>query len=789
MKRFYTLTISVLLLFSAAVAQNVRQAYERAEAVLNGSLGKLVVDGSVRPEWARQSPTFWYLKTAGDTKEFLLVNAAEGTRALAFDQAKMAVALGKATGKTYNAKELPFDFITLDANGAIEVDAEGSHWSCNLDEEKCANIGPARPAGRGGRGGGGRGGRGGRGGEEAGVPRVPGESPDGVWVAFVRDNNLWVRTVTAGQEIQLTTDGTPLEPYATGWVNLGVLVEQQTGKVAEGGAPSGNQSPMVDWSPDSTKIATFHLDMRDAPPAFALEVSPPNRFLPIPYSYNYAYPSAPVLPTTTPIIFDVKTRKRVNVQAEPEQLLYGGGGNYRWFENSQAIYFNHTERGFKRMQMLVADAETGKVHVVIDEHPKDYVEASKFQYRLIHDGEEYIYTSERDGWNHLYLLDANGNVKNKITSGDWAVRSIDRVDEAKRIVYFSAGGKEPGDPYLRRVYSVGFDGSNMKLLTPEDADHVPTFSPDGQYFVNNYSRVNLPPVSVLRKADGALVMNLEKSDISKLQAAGWKEPERFKEKGRDGTTDIYGVLWRPTNFDPSKKYPIIEQIYTGPQGFFAPDTFAAYRNGCQVMAELGTLCIMVDGMGTDGRSHAFHAVSWKNLGDCGLPDHIAAMKQLAEKYPYMDLTRVGVYGHSAGGYGSTHAMLTHPEFYKVAVSSAGDHDMRLDKAGWVEQWMSYPAGKWYSDQSNITLAKNLQGKLFIAVGDVDDNVTPVSTMKLAAALVEAKKDFDFLIMPNAAHGFGNDPYFVRRRWNFFVRYLLDETPPENFQITPATPAQ
>lgn len=780
MRRIATLFISGLILLSGAFAQGTRADYQRAEQVMKGSLGKLVVDGTVVANWVRQSDRFWYRKAVGDNKEFLLVDAERNTRTPAFDHEKMAAALSKATGKTYSAKALPFDFLTMAAQGAIEVDAEGTHWSCDLTAGRCTSRGPAiaGAGGRGGRGGGGRGGA-----ETPPEFREPGRSPDGTYIAFVRNNNLWVRTVVAGQEFQLTTDGTDLQPYATGWKNLGDYVVEQAGRPAEGANVARTEGIIASWSPDSTKIATFRLDIRAAPPAFTLQVSPPNRFLPIAYSYHYAYPTAPVLPTTTPLIFDVKTGKRVEVQAAQEEILYGGGERYSWFKNSKEIYFRHIERGHSRMQLLAADAATGKVRVIIDEKPEDYVEASKFQTRMINDGAEIIYMSERDGWNHLYLLDGNGTVKNKITSGDWAVRSIDSVDEKGRVVFFSAGGREAGeDPYLRHVYRANFDGSGLKLLSPENADHVASFSTDGKYFVDSCSRVDLAPASVLRKADGSVAMELEKSDVSKLVASGWKQPERFKTKGRDGKTDIYGVLWRPTNFDPSKKYAVIEQIYTGPQGFFAPDTFAAYRNGCQVLAELGFLCIQIDGMGTDGRSHAFHAVSHKNLGDCGLPDHIAAMKQLAEKYSYMDLTRVGVYGHSAGGYGSTHAMLTHPEFYKVAVSSAGDHDMRLDKAGWVEQWMGYPAGKWYDEQSNITLAPKLEGKLFLAVGDVDDNVTPVSTMKLAAALVQAGKDFDYLVMPNASHGFGNNPYFVRRRWDYFVKNLLGVNPPEGYKI-------
>ena len=748
---------------------------------MKGSLGKLVIDGTVTANWQGQTSRMWYRKTAGESKEFILLDAERLTRGPAFDHEKMAASLSKATGKTYTAKTLPFDEFRMAASGAFEVDAEGTSWSCDLAAARCTSLGPARPRTAAG---------GGRRGADREEPRDPGRSPDGVYVAFVRDHNLWIRTLISGQEFQLTSDGMELQPYATGWKNLGDFVREATG--AAGSVPPTQAGPMVSWSPDSTKIATFRLDMRSAPPAYALQVSPATRFLPIVYEYAYAYPSAPVLPTATPLILDVKTGKRVDVAA-PQQILYGGGMNASWFKNSREIYFRQEERGFSRIQLLAADAATGKIRVIIDEKPDDYVEASKFQTRFVNNETEVVMTSERDGWNHIYLHDAaTGAVKNRITSGEWAVRSMDRLDEKSRIVYFSAGGKEPGeDPYLRHLYRVNFDGSGLKLLTPENADHQVSFSPDGRYFVDVYSRVDLPPVSVLRRAeDGSILRELEKTDVSKLIASGWKQPERFKAKGRDGKTDVYGVLWRPTNFDPAKKYAVIEQIYAGPHSFFAPATFAAYRNACQVFAELGFLCVMVDGMGTDGRSHAFHAVSHKNLGDGGLPDHIAAIQQLAAKYPFMDMTRgVGIYGHSAGGYNSTNALLTHPGFYKVAVSSAGNHDHRLDKAGWVEQWMGYPAGKWYEEQSNITLAPKLQGKLLLAVGDVDDNVTPISTLKLAAALVQAGKDFDLIIMPNAAHGFGNDPYFVRRRWDFFVRHLMGVAPPEGYQISREVPAR
>ncbi len=370
-------------------------------------------------------------------------------------------------------------------------------------------------------------------------------------------------------------------------------------------------------------------------------------------------------------------------------------------------------------------------------------------------------------------------LKNQITKGEWVIRAIDHIDEANRVLYFSGAGREAGrDPYLRHTYRVNLDGTGLTLLTPEDADHTVSFSPDGKYFVDAYSRPDLPTVSVVRSAaTGQVVQPLEKADASKLLALGWQMPEPFKAKAADGKTDLYGLIWRPTNFDPKKKYPVVENIYTGPQGAFVPKTFAAYRHQQQAIAELGFITVFVDGRGTALRSQEFRNFSHKNLGQgSGGDDHIAVFKQMAAKYPYMDLTRVGVWGHSAGGYDSTHAILSHPEFYKVAVSSAGCHDNRMDKATWNEQWMGWPVDKHYEEQSNYTLAKNLRGKLFLSHGDVDENVPLPATFKLVDALVTANKDFDFLIMPGRTHGYGNDPYYVRRRMDYFVRHLLGVEP-------------
>lgn len=527
------------------------------------------------------------------------------------------------------------------------------------------------------------------------------------------------------------------------------------------------------------------MDQRSFPRFAMLQSVPPIGFRPQSYSYAYPLPVDYKLPTARPVVFEVAPRKQIEVEAKPIELFYYGSPNFTWFADSQRFYYRETERGHKSVRLLEVNAKTGATRPLVEERAETMVNSTNLWMRLINQESEIIWSSERDGWNHLYLYDVKtGQLKNQITRGEWVVRGIEHVDEQARQLYFTAAGRETGrDPYLRHLYRINLDGAGLKLLTAEEAEHSISFSPDGKYFVDAYSRVDLPTVSVLRRPeDGSVAQELERADIAKLLATGWKFPEPFKGKGRDGKTDIYGLIWRPSNFNPAKRYPVVENIYTGPHSAFVPKTFAAYRHHAQVIAELGFICVFVDGMGTAQRSKAFHDVSYKNLGDGGLPDHIAVLKQMAARYPYMDLSRVGIWGHSAGGYDSTHAVLTHPEFYKVAVSSAGNHDHRMDKAWWNESWMGSPVGQHYIEQSNVTLAGNLQGKLLLAHGDLDENVPIAATIKLVDALIKANKDFDLIVMPNRNHGFGNDPYFIRRRWDFFVRHLLGVTPPAGYQI-------
>jgi dipeptidyl aminopeptidase/acylaminoacyl peptidase len=430
--------------------------------------------------------------------------------------------------------------------------------------------------------------------------------------------------------------------------------------------------------------------------------------------------------------------------------------------------------------VIEVDAATGTPRVVVEEKPQTFFNYSGKKYRHdLSDGQDVIWMSERDGWNHLYLMDGtSGRVKQQITKGDWAVKNVVKVDEEKKQIWFSATGMYPGkDPYFVHFYRINFDGTGLHTFTTSDATHSVTFSPDMEQFVDLYSRVDMAPVAELRRAsDNSLLATLGTGSLAALKAEGWTAPEVFVSKGRDGKTDIWGVIFRPTNFDPRKKYPVIENIYAGPQDSFVPKAFGAF-NQMRAQAELGFIVVQIDGMGTSNRSKAFHDVAWRNLGDAGFPDRILWHKAVGAKYPYYDITRVGLYGTSAGGQNSLGGLLFHPEFYDAAVSAVGCHDNRMDKIWWNEQWMGWPLGTHYEDSSNVVHAHKLQGKLLLVVGELDTNVDPASTLQVANALIKANKDFDMLFIPGAGHGSGG-AYGERKRYDFFVRHLLGVNPPE-----------
>ncbi len=572
-------------------------------------------------------------------------------------------------------------------------------------------------------------------------------SPDGKWRAFVKDSNVFLRTET-GDETRLSEDG------------------------REGHAYGG-----LEWSPDSKTLVAWRIQPGERKEVYLIRSSPRGGGRAQLESQPYALPGDP-FPKRELNIFDVASRR----QLKPEVDLFEHEWEtpqLRWRRGGKTFSWQQVDRGHQRFRLMEANCATGQIRNIIDEASDSFIwtahtENLNLTYvNWLENSEEIIYASERSGWRHLYLIDAaERRVKNPITQGEWVVRGIDRIDEQARQVWFRASGRNPGqDPYFIHYYRVNFDGTDLVALTEGNGTHSIEFSPDRRFYIDTWSRVDHPPVNELRRAsDGRKVCDLEEADISELKAGGWEAPEVFVVKGRDGKTDIWGIICRPRALDPNRKYPVIEQIYAGPQSSYVPKSFSAAPRFAS-LTEAGFIVVQVDGMGTANRSKRFHDVCWKNLKDAGFPDRILWHQVIAAKYPYYDISRVGIYGTSAGGQNAAGAVLFHPEFYKAAVANCGCHDNRMDKASWNEQWMGYPVGPQYAESSNIENAAKLQGHLFLVVGEVDKNVPPESTLRFVDALIRANKDFDLLVVPNGGHGSGGE-YYQRRMRDFFVRHLL-----------------
>ena len=732
-------------------AQGSLQDYQRAQRFLPGNLRHSIYVADVSAHWIDKTNRFWYHKVSQKGSEFIAVDAEHDTMDPAFDHEKLAGALAIASKRQVSASDLPFDTIEFAEDGkTVRFEADDSHWACTLADYKCEKQRDEKS-------------------DEA-------LSPDKKWAALVRDHNLYVRNVSSGTTIQLTKDGVSGYDYATPLPALRLLVEQGTDNV--------KQPAAVFWSPDSTKLITYRIDSRNSGHFTSLQYVPNDQLRPKVYTVVYPLPGE-VLAKAQPIIFDIQEEKRVDVKSPPLELPFQDGPGFEWSPDGKTIFYDYDERGFKAKEIRIIDPATGDEKVLVRDSSEQYVDPGKEFYRFDNATGELLLASERDGWNRLYLYSKNGQLENQITNGAWVVRQIEYVDEKNRRIYFLAAGRERGDdPYQTHLYSVGFDGRGVTLLTPENANHSVSISPDGAFFVDNYSRADMPGKSVLRRTkDGSEIRTLETSDVSAFESAGWKFPEPFQGKAADGTTDLYALIWRPSNFDPNKKYPVVEHVYTGPQDFLVPKTFGGTLR-LQSVAELGFIVVMIDGRGTSGRSRAFHLFSYKNLGGA-FEDHVAIIKQMGARFPYLDMDRVGIFGTSAGAYGAAHAMLAFPDFYKVGVAISGDHDARLDKAWWNELYQGYPVGEDYVAQSNVTMANRLQGRLLLEHGDIDDNVHPAETMRFVDALMSANKTFDMLLVPNMYHGESGPhaAYLVRRRWDYFVQYLLGVTPPKDFALT------
>ncbi len=759
-------TITAVAQQRAAAGALTAADYARAEKFMGYNTTTLVFRSGVRPNWMPDD-RFWYRVTTAEGSEFLLVDPAKGTREPAFDHAKVAAALSAASRASYDAHHLPFTQFDFSSDGrTISFTVRQSRWKCDLQTNQCVaegNVAIGEP-------------RVGRPGAGASIETL---SPDKKRTAFIRDFNLWVRDVATGKETQLTTDGVKDFGYATdnaGWIH--------------------SDRAILLWSPDSKKIATFQQDQRKVGEMYLVDTKVGHPTL---QAWKYPLPGDAVVAMIERVIIDVDQAKVIRLKMSPDQhrstvcdhIACRGSdlADAEWSPDSSELAFVSTTRDHKEAQLRVADA-TGTVRDVLEEKVATQFESGQNQsnWRYLPASHEVIWFSERDNWGHLYLYDsATGRLKNQITKGDWAVTDVLKVDDKNRLIYFLAVGREAGrNPYFKHLYRIGFDGANLSLLTPDDGNHDIGLSPSGRFFVDNYSKPDVAPVAVLRHHDGKAIITLEQANITKLTATGWKPPVPITVKARDGKTDLYGLMFKPTNFDPNQKYPIVNHIYPGPQGGSVGSwSFVAARGDCQALAELGFIVVEIEGMGNPLRSKSFHDAYFGNMGDNTLPDQVSGMKQLAATYPWIDLDRVGIYGHSGGGYATADAMFRYPDFFKVGISESGNHDNREYEDDWAERYQGLLSGTNYDDQANQSLAKNLKGHLLLAHGTMDDNVPPNNTLLVVDALVKANKDFDLLMLPNQRHGYGSaGNYMTRRRWDYFVRYLLGAEPPWNYQMRP-----
>lgn len=848
-------SIAILTFFvPLALAQGTLEDYRRAQELRAKTQG-LVVDVPGPITWIGESDHFWYYRSVQGGTEFVLVDAAAGTRKPAFDHEKLAAAINAAAGAKATALKLPFApqpggrgagagrgfggnppgaLTFVDRQQAITFGHGGFLYKCTLTDYVCTKGAalPANGAGRGGRApmaddddsllaappmvggdpvdgleyqppapqdgaggrfgrgqagcaprppqaqGQGRGGRGGRpsvgsqiGSQAAAEPPEVCASFDGKWEALIQNYNVFLRAAGSKEPpVPLSYDGSEGNSYTL---------------------------RSVAWSPDSKKLAAYHTRPGYDREVHYIESSPADQIQPKFTSIFYRKPGD-ALDIAYPALFDIATKKEIEI----DPALFPNAFDITppvWWKDSRAFTFEYNQRGHQVYRVIEVNAETGQARTLIDEQSKTFIYYNLLDASLtgggrryrhdMEDGKEIIWASERDGWEHLYLYDGiAGKLKNQITKGDWLVRGVDHVDEPNRQIWFYAGGMVAGqDPYFKQYCRINFDGSGLQCYTTADGDHTVTFSHDRKYYVDTWSRVDLPPIAELRRTeDRSLVMTLEKGDASALLADGIRFPEVFVAKGRDGKTDIWGILVKPTNFDPARKYPVIEQIYAGPQGSFVPKTFNPLPS-TQALADLGFIVAQIDGMGTSNRSKAFHDVAWKNLGDAGFPDRILWHQAVAAKYPWYDISRVGIYGTSAGGQSALGGVLFHPDFYKVVVTNSGCHDNRMDKIWWNEQWMGWPVGPQYAASSNVDNAYRLVGKALIIVGEMDTNVDPASSLQVVNALVKAHKHFDMLYIPGQNHGVGilaNEHYLQ----DYFVHNLLGVEPPDWNRVSlPAEP--
>jgi len=747
-----TFFLNVPVAFNQDIKNQVilEEDYQRAIGFLWENVNnKKAFNLNIRPNWFQDSTGFWYLDHFYKGKTFKKVVFDEQRVQMLFDHQKLAQILADTLDEKVHPDSLPFDRIEYISQDTLRFRVNGKRFKLDLltytllqDTEW--------------------------GQEESNESK----SPDGKWIAFSRDFNLYIRSAETGNEYQLSTDGSKNYEYASyyGWYDL---MEGENGERPEHFS--------VSWSPDSRYIQAYICDLRSATKMYLLDWSIDTLFRPKLWGYYRGSPGDTTMVHMIPVFFDVENKMLIPIELPRNTHINTVA--FQWSDVPGMVYCRIPERGYKREKLSYIDLEKRTIKNLVTETSLTNID--NFNFWLAEKNEKIIFSSERSGWKQLYSYDLEDEKMEPLTRGEFYVNDVIHLDEENKMLYFLGSGKEPGrNPYHQHLYRISLNGKNLTLLTPEDAHHQVSFSPCGQYFVDNISTAQIPTRTVLCDSyTGKPRIELGKASYDGLQEMGWQPPDVFEATARDGKTIIHGALWKPTHFDPLKKYPVIDHSYTGPHTQMFPKDFRrviSLEN--QALAELGFIVIMVDGMGTSGRSKAFHDYSYKNMG-LNLTDHVLAIRQLGLEYKWIDTNRVGIFGHSAGGYDAGHAVLQFPDFYKVAVASSADHDHRMEKAWWPEMYMGWPVDSAYHNQSNITMAPNLKGKLLLVHGGLDDNVNPSATFKLAEALIRADKAFDMLIIPSQRHGYRGEyqKYFMKKRWNYFIEHLLGAEPIWNIQ--------
>ena len=741
MKHISILIITFLLVGTTSLAQEITQDhYKRAVSFMYDNYNnKTAFNLSTTVHWFEDNSGIWFIDYSKEGKTYKTVNFKSKKVEELFDHARVAEALSALLEKEVDPRQLNLSNIEHTENGNLTITSDDKEYALNIESYTLLEVTKEK--------------------EEEANP-FEAKSPDGKWIAFTKDYNLYIRSADNDEEFQLSTEGKKGYQYAS-WYGWFDKMEGENGERPK--------RFYVNWSPDSKWIATSIVDTRNAEKMYLLDYSIDSLYKPKLLSYYRGSPGDTTMVHITPVFYNVETKKEVKTKLPTGTHINSVG--VEWFKASGELLASYSERGYKKEILKHLNLNSGEERTLTEETSKTNID--NFWFRKLEDQEKVIFLSERSGWRQLYMIDLNTNNMVALTNGRYYINSVVHTDEAEGIIYFLASGKDESmNPYHQQLYKVNLKGK-VSLLTPEKTHHVVNFSKDGNHFSDNYSTINTPTITVLRSAKkGKILAELTHADVAVAQSKGWQAPEVFSLTAKDGKTPIYGALWKPTDFDPNKSYPIIDATYTGPHTQVFPKSFSGiFWN--QSLAEFGFVVMAVDGLGTSGRSKEFHDHSYKNMGN-NLEDHVLAIQYLGNKYSWIDTKRVGIFGHSAGGYDTGRGMLAFPDVYKVGVASSADHDFRMEKAWWPEMYQGWPVDETYEEVSNITNAKNLKGKLLLVHGGLDDNVNPSATFKLAEALVKADKEFDLLILPSQRHGYTGDhrKYFIKKRWNYFIEHLL-----------------